>query len=78
MSMVERLAKRSGDALYAQLGGFSNHEEAHKENARWWLNAVADEIDAEGERRGRAWEYEWHYTADHLRNQAKEENDDPR
>ena len=67
--MIERLAKRCGDALYGQWGGFDKHAEAHEDNARWWLNAIADEL--EGTRPMEKWSG-WDSAIATLRAQAQE------
>ncbi len=82
--MVERLAKHCADTQYGQWGGYKKHPEAFKDNARWWLNAIADELDGEATRIvdektnvGRVVEaYEWQTKAAFLRNEAKGAGDE--
>lgn len=56
MSLVERLAEKAADA---SVHGYVDI--APEERVRWWLNAIADELEAEHMRRHADMDYEgWH------------------
>lgn len=59
--LVERLAKLRG-----RITGHSVSFEA--DAARWWLNAIADELDAEGSGRR---DFEYERAAEFLREQSE-------
>lgn len=44
MTTVDRLAKRCAVEQYPMCGTFEDHPEAYRNNARWWLRAIADEL----------------------------------
>ncbi|KKM21367.1 hypothetical protein LCGC14_1636120 [marine sediment metagenome] len=69
-TIVERLAKKSGDALYGEWGGFDRHADVHRDNARWWLNAIAAELEDDADQHIHRVEHL--LTANHLRTQAGE------
>ena len=71
--IVERLAKLSLKEQYPPLSiAYKDHPEAFQNNARWWLNAIADEMDAESDK-GLPDSYELFRSVRWLRAQAGEE-----
>lgn len=52
-TLVERLARKSADEQYPF--AYDKYPNAYKDQARWWLNAIADELEAESERKLSAW-----------------------
>ena len=50
MSLVERLAEKRGPWIHQ-----------NREEARWWLNAIADEVRGEAERRKTPGNFSGHF-----------------
>ena len=69
MSVVERLAERWGKDLPSSYSAGPFYLE---EDARWWLRAIADEIQKAGDGR---WGPEWFSVDEWLRAQADEQEE---
>ena len=72
--MVERLAKRWDADMWGETDSHPHAREDSVADARWWLNAVADELEAADEIWGDS--VVQRDAANWLRTQAREDTDD--